>query len=100
MPAVAESGYTRRRSGILTPATTSLGKRERVMARKKFLRLIAHMEFSRAAGLVTRFMCDHCYEPVKIQRGATGLLETDAKAIDVKRDPFSLTCSCTIWTIR
>ena len=87
--------------GILTPPN-ALSKRERVMARSKFLRLLRHMDFSRARGLLTRFECATCRKPVRVQRGESALIQTDGanNTINPKTDVFSLSCDCTVWTVK
>lgn len=89
-----------RKSGIQVPAT-AVTRRERVMARSKFLRLLRQMQFSRAYGLVARFECETCKQPVRMQHGAA-ILQTDGanNNINPKTDAFSLSCSCSVWTVK
>jgi hypothetical protein len=90
-----------RKSGLFVPASAA-AKRERPMARKKFLRLLRDMKFSRQAGLITRFLCDSCKEPVKLHHGEQRLLQTAHRenTINPAKDVFSLECSCSVWTVK
>lgn len=92
-------GLIERKSGIVTP-THELSKKHRVMARAKFLRLVRAMGFASGEGLSLRFMCKTCKAMVSLQRGDSGLLVTEAAAVNPKRDPFTLTCDCTVRTVR
>lgn len=96
-----ESVLAARARGIIAPPN-ALSKRARIMARSKFLRLLRHMDFSRERGLLTRFECATCKQPVRLQRGESAIIQTDAAAntVDPKRNTFSLVCSCTVWTVR
>lgn len=80
----------------------ALSKKERVMARSKFLRLLRSMSLSRGFGLATRFQCITCGDQVKLQRGDSVVLQTDGmnSGINPKTDTFSLACRCTHWSIR
>jgi hypothetical protein len=72
----------------------------RVMARKKFLRLLRLMRYVREAQMVARFFCPRCQGPVALHRGS-GLIDTAGVggAVNPKKDTFSLKCACTSWTV-
>lgn len=95
------SRFQQRKSGLIVPVETP-AKRERPMARKKFLRLLRDMAFSRQAGLITRYLCDSCKEPVKLHHGSQRLLLTTHREgnINPKTDIFSLECGCSVWTVK
>lgn len=71
----------------------------RVMARKKFQKLLRLMRYGREAHLMVRFFCPRCKEPVALKRGE-GLIEVVGNpGVNEKTDDFVLLCSCTRWTV-
>lgn len=94
-------GLLDRHAGIIAPRN-ALSKRGRAMARSKFLRLLRHMDYSRQRGLLTRFECETCRKPVRVERGESALIQTDSahNTINPKTDRFTLTCDCTVWTVQ
>jgi hypothetical protein len=78
-----------------------VGKLPRIIARKKFSRLLRLMKYAREANMTAIFMCKRCKEPVKLQRGS-GIIDLIAHhdGVNEKTDAFSLSCSCTRWTVR
>lgn len=88
------------KGGLVIP--TDAVKRTRVMARSKFLKLLRHMKFARTYGLTTHFGCTACKQPVKLTRGEAGALiqsDRDENTVDPRKDKFSMSCSCTTWTV-
>jgi hypothetical protein len=77
-------------------------KLPRVMARKKFQKLLRLMKYAREANLRAVYECPSCRERVKLKRGETGLIETVgvASPVDERKDAFTLSCTCTIWMVR
>jgi hypothetical protein len=89
-----------RKQGLVVPPDAQ--KRSRVMARSKFLKINRHMAFSRTYGLITRFLCTACQQPVRLARGDSAVIQTDManNTVDPRTDRFSMSCSCTIWTVK
>lgn len=75
-------------------------KAQRVMARKRFLKMLRLMRYATEAHLRAVFCCRRCGEPTKVVRGE-GLVETAGVggAVNPNSDPFSLVCACTVWRI-
>jgi hypothetical protein len=104
MPIVDAGAAVLQRKGalVLPSAGDPLGKRQRVMARKKFLRIYKEMKRTREDhGLVTRFTCVTCQQPVKLERGNSSIVQTDLEhnTVDPRKDAFSMHCSCSVWTV-
>lgn len=86
---------------LLPPGVWRLSKRTRAMARQKFLRLLRHMRrYREDHGLLMRFLCATCQQPVQLKRG-DGLIQTDraSNTVDPRKDVFTLECGCSIWTV-
>lgn len=85
---------------IGAPDRTPVMKLPRVMARKKFLKLLRLMRYAREASLKAVFACPECRQVVKLKRGE-GVIELagPASGVNEKRDTFSLSCDCTVWTV-
>lgn len=77
-------------------------KLPRVMARKKFQKLLRLMRYAREANLRAIFTCPRCEQPAVLKRGETGLIVTVGvqAAIDERKDAFTIVCGCTIWAVR
>jgi hypothetical protein len=100
----AGAAVLQRKSGLVLPTSGDpLQKRARTMARKKFLKLLRYMHTVRDDhGLVMRFTCATCKQPVKLERGESAIVQTDAAetTVDPRKDAFSLQCRCSVWTVK
>lgn len=76
-------------------------KTSRIMARKKFSKLLRLMKYAREANLKVVYVCPACKAPVQLKRGAGDVELVGALGgINEKTDAFSLSCACTRWTVR
>lgn len=76
-------------------------RKQRRMAREKFLKLLRFRRYVTEADMRAVFICRQCGSPVDLKAGELGLIQIDTAktAINPKKDAFSLSCRCTVWTV-
>lgn len=96
-----QQAFSQRASGILVP-TATLDKQQYTIPQSHFVKLKRLMAFAREYELTAMYFCQRCKEPVQLKqfdRIVTEVGPKDAK-VNAAGGRFSLSCGCSVWSIR
>lgn len=94
--------FAQRASGLLVPSAT-LEKQTYTLPEADFVKLKRLMKFAREFGLVAMYFCETCKEPVQLKQADRIVVEVDGPdqtKVNASGGRFTLSCGCSIWSIR